>query len=83
MNDNEEKIKRRNLLLRVAKYGENYYPIRKPSEMKIGAFYRVQSAMIKETKYGQKAALVVLEQLREYIVYIGNCAILFYPQQNH
>lgn len=74
MSEFEEKVKRRNLLLRVAKYGENYYPIKKSSEMPVGKFYQVQSGILKETKFGQKVALIIIDDLKEYIVYVGDYA---------
>lgn len=68
----EEKTKRRNLLLRVAKYGENFFPMRKASELKLGFFYRVVDAIEKETKWGRKAALIIEISLKEYLLYIGD-----------
>lgn len=40
--------------------------------MKIGIFYKVQSGMIKDTKYGQKVALIIIDDLKEYLLYIGD-----------
>lgn len=68
----DDQIKRRNFLLRVAKYGENFFPVRKSSDLVIQQYYRVQNAIIKDTKFGQKVALIILDDLKEYLLYIGD-----------
>lgn len=47
---NEERIKSRNFLLRVAKYGQNYFRVRKSSECELNMYYRVQNVIIEEIK---------------------------------
>lgn len=67
-----DEIRKLNNLLRVAKYGSNYVPTKRPTELALGEYFQVSEAAKRTTKWGERAALTILVNNTEYLLFLGD-----------